>query len=56
MIHRTRRYRPPGCTCRNSRQCGYCPGIAIDATRQAGLPAGSPARVAADRLARRYAR
>jgi hypothetical protein len=42
------------CTCRNTGRCGYCPSIAIRATSEALLPAGSPGRVAAERLAQKY--
>ena len=45
--------RPPACTCKNTGRCGYCPSIAVTATREAQLPVGSRGRSAADRLARR---
>lgn len=46
--------RPPACTCGNRGICGYCPCIAVTATREARLPAGSPGRKAADRIARQH--
>ncbi len=46
--------RPPACTCGNRGICGYCPSVAVTATREARLPAGSPGRKAADRIARQH--
>jgi hypothetical protein len=46
----------PTCTCRNSGQCGYCPSIAVTATREARLPAGSPGAKAAARIEKRHGR
>ncbi len=51
-----KRTRPPACTCQNTGRCGYCPSIAVTATREARLPAGSRGQVAADRIARRHRR
>lgn len=31
--------RPPSCTCGNSGACGYCPRIAVTATKQATVRA-----------------
>ncbi len=44
---------PPACTCRNTGRCGYCPSIALTATQEARLPAGSPGSLAAARIAAR---
>jgi len=53
MAHRNR---PPSCTCNNSGRCGYCPSIAVTATREARLPASDPGRQAAERIERRSTR
>ncbi|MEH1017851.1 hypothetical protein V6U90_32915 [Micromonospora sp. CPCC 206060] len=53
MFNRTR---PPACTCNNAGTCGYCPSIAVTATREARLPAGSPGAKAADRIERKTGR
>jgi hypothetical protein len=34
--------KPPQCTCHDTGRCGYCPGIAVTATREA-QPYNSPA-------------
>ncbi|WFE27809.1 hypothetical protein O7623_00925 [Solwaraspora sp. WMMD791] len=52
MFNRTR-YDRNACTCNNTGRCGLCPSIAVTATREAQLPAGSPGQRAADRIARR---
>ena len=49
MFHRTQTP-PPSCTCGNRGRCGYCPAIAVTATREARLPAGSAGRKAAARI------
>ncbi|SCL30020.1 hypothetical protein GA0074692_2845 [Micromonospora pallida] len=53
MFHRTQ---PPSCTCNNAGKCGYCPSIAVTATREARLPAGSAGQKAADRIDARTTR
>lgn len=45
----------PNCTCGNQGRCGYCPSIAVTATREARLPAGSAGAQAAAKLERRAA-
>jgi len=52
MFNRTR-YDRSACTCGDAGRCGLCPSIAVTATREAGLPVGSPGQRAADRMARR---
>lgn len=55
--NRTPAPKAPQCTCRNAGKCGYCPSIAISATRQGQISArdaGSAAGLAAaDRIAGR---
>ncbi|MER7268920.1 hypothetical protein ABT344_11515 [Micromonospora carbonacea] len=48
-----KRTQPPACTCNNTGLCGYCPSIAVTATREAKLPAGSAGAKAADRIERK---
>lgn len=47
--------KPVVCSCATTGKCNnaYCPNVAIVATREARLPAGSAGARAADRLARR---